>query len=153
MKGLAVVKLMVSLVITLLSGFAGSLITTPSIPIWYASLAKPFFSPPNVVFGPVWTFLYILMGISLFIIWQKRYYRGFVFFGVQLLLNFCWSVLFFGMHMIPAAFADIILLLGVIILYAVVSWKVSRAASVLFFPYIAWVAFATILNGAFWYLN
>jgi translocator protein len=153
MKGITIIKLTISLIITLFTGFAGSLITTPSIPTWYASLTKPFFSPPNAVFGPVWTLLYIFMGISLFIIWQKRYYRGFVLFGLQLLCNFCWSVLFFGMHLIPAAFVDIVLLLGFIISYAVVVWKVSRTASALFFPYIAWVSFASILNAAYWYLN
>jgi translocator protein len=153
MKISAIVKCVIALTITLLTGFAGSLITTPEIPVWYASLNKPFFSPPNAVFGPVWTFLYICMGISLFIIWQKRYYRGFVLFGIQLLLNFCWLALFFGMHQMAGAFADIVLLLGVIIAYAAVVWKVDRTASILFFPYILWVSFAAALNAAYVWLN
>jgi translocator protein len=153
MKGITFVKMTISLLLTIFTGFVGSLITTPEIPVWYASLNKPFFSPPNAVFGPVWTIIYICMGISLFIIWQKKYYRGFVLFGIQLLLNFSWSVLFFGMHDVSGAFIDILLLLCVIIIYAVVVWKVNRSASALFFPYIAWVSFAAVLNGAYLYLN
>ena len=153
MKLSVIISFVIALAVPLAAGFAGSLVTMPSIPGWYATLQKPWFSPPAALFGPVWTTLYVLMGISLFIVWRKRFTRGLILFAMQLVLNFLWTVIFFGAHSITGAFAEIIVLFIIIVVYSISVWKVSRAASVLFLPYIAWVAFASVLPGAYMYLN
>jgi len=158
MKKSDILKLIVSLIICQLAGFVGSLFTTPSIPIWYASLEKPSFNPPNWVFSPVWISLFVLMGISLFLVWQKTlHYPGvssaLFWFGIQLFLNMLWSVLFFGLKSPFFAFVGIIFLWVAIFLTLVKSFKVSRLAGVLFVPYICWVSFAAVLNFSIWNLN
>jgi benzodiazapine receptor len=158
MKKSDILKLIVSLIICQLAGFVGSLFTTPSIPIWYASLEKPSFNPPNWVFSPVWISLFVLMGISLFLVWQKTlHYPGvssaLFWFGIQLFLNMLWSVLFFGLKSPFFAFVGIIFLWVAIFLTLVKSFKVSRLAGVLLVPYICWVSFAAVLNFSIWNLN
>jgi len=158
MKKSDILKLIVSLIICQLAGFVGSLFTTPSIPTWYASLEKPSFNPPNWVFSPVWISLFVLMGISLFLVWQKTlHYPGvssaLFWFGIQLFLNMLWSVLFFGLKSPFFAFVGIIFLWVAIFLTLVKSFKVSRLAGVLFVPYICWVSFAAVLNFSIWNLN
>ncbi len=158
MKKSDILKLIVSLIICQLAGFVGSLFTTPSIPIWYAALEKPSFTPPNWVFSPVWISLFVLMGISLFLVWQKSFhYPGvsgaMLWFGIQLFLNMLWSILFFGLKSPFFAFVGIIFLWVAIFLTLIKSFKVSRLASVLLVPYICWVSFAAILNFAIWNLN
>ena len=158
MKKSDILKLIVSLIICQLAGFVGSLFTTPSIPIWYASLEKPSFNPPNWVFSPVWISLFVLMGISLFLVWQKTlHYPGvssaLFWFGIQLFLNMLWSILFFGLKSPFFAFVGIIFLWVAIFLTLVKSFKVSRLAGVLFVPYICWVSFAAVLNFSIWNLN
>ncbi len=158
MKKSDILKLIVSLIICQLAGFVGSLFTTPSIPTWYASLDKPAFTPPNWVFSPVWISLFVVMGISLFLVWQKSlHYPGvsgaLFWFGIQLILNMLWSVLFFGLKSPFLAFIGIIFLWVAILLTMIKSFKVSRLAGVLFVPYILWVSFAAFLNFSIWSLN
>jgi len=138
-------------------GLAGSVSTAGSVKTWYPSLIKPSWTPPSWVFGPVWTFLYITIALSGWLIWRERARRNItapmtVFF-LQLLLNGLWSYLFFGLRNPGLALVDITGLLLLTAAYAVLSWRVSRAASALFLPYICWVGFATALNYGIWTLN
>lgn len=152
------VKLIISVVVCLGAGFAGSFFTTPAIDAWYVNLNKPSFTPPNQLFAPVWTSLYVLMAISAFIIWRKgwgeKYVRSSILlFAVQLLLNVLWSVLFFGLKMPLNAFIEIILLWVVIMLTIMRFKKLSIIAAALLVPYILWVSFAAFLNYSIWALN
>lgn len=150
-------KLWLSLLLTLGSGGIAGWATASNINAWYRHLAKPWFNPPNAVFAPVWTFLYALMGIALFRIWRKPpgplRKRALRIFFFQLTLNLFWSFLFFYFHWIGIALIDIIVLwLGILI---TIFWFASldRPAAWLLVPYIAWVSFAMLLNGAIWQLN
>lgn len=140
-----------------LTGIIGSLFTTPAIPGWYAQLIKPSFSPPNWLFGPVWTTLYTLMGISVSIIWfsQKNPSRkkALKVFFIQLALNSLWSILFFGLKNPTLAFAEIIILWGFILYIIILFGKINKKASYLLIPYILWVTLASILNLAIAILN
>jgi len=157
MKKLSVWKLIVALAIPLVLGGVAGLITTQAIPTWYASLNKPSFNPPNSVFGPVWTVLYILMGISLYLIWQfpsgESRNRAMVLFGIQMALNFAWSFLFFYFHEMGLALLDIIALWIAIVSMMLLFYKVRPVAAYLNIPYLLWVSFATTLNAAYWHLN
>lgn len=152
------IKFIVSLVFPLGAGFIGSLITTPSIGSWYTTLLKPSFSPPNWIFGPVWTFLYILMGVSLYIVWtsdadrNKKRIAIIVFFG-HLILNTLWSIIFFGLNNPFFGFIEIVILWISILLTALLFLRIKKIAGILFIPYIAWVLFAGILNFSLWQLN
>ena len=137
-------KLILSIGVCLLAGGVGSIFTTSAIPTWYATLNKPSFSPPNWVFAPVWTSLYILMGISLYLIWRKK--KVPFIFWIQLLLNTVWSVIFFGMKNPPLALVDIAALWISIILTIKAFSKINKLASQLLWPYLTWVSFASILN-------
>ncbi len=150
-------KLVISIVICLLAGFLGSLFTTPAIPTWYAGLIKPVFSPPNYLFAPVWTTLYILMGISLYIVWGKKkdqkVKEALKLFAIQLFLNTIWSPIFFGAKNLFLALI-IIIFMWIFILKTIHAFaKVDKKASYLLYPYIAWVSFASILNFSVWFLN
>lgn len=145
------IKLIISLVLCYFVAYAGSTVTTPVIDTWYASLNKPFFNPPNWVFGPVWTLLYTMMGVSLFIMWKKgikgkkeRY--AIQMFFLQLFLNFLWSFVFFGLEQPLGAFIVILLLWGAIFYTIMLFKKIDKTAAQLLIPYIAWVSFATLLN-------
>ena len=146
-----ILKLILSLVICQLAGFIGAIFTMDSIPTWYAALNKPSFNPPNNVFGPVWTILYVMMGISMFLIWKeglknKDVKNAFIFFIIQLILNSLWSVVFFGAHSVFGGLI-IIVLLWLAVLYCIISFrKISRVASILLIPYLLWITFATLLN-------
>lgn len=139
-------------------GGIGSLFTVSAIPTWYASLIKPSFSPPNWLFGPVWTLLYILMGVSVYIVWQKglktKRVRDAIFlFAVQLILNAVWSPIFFGAQNIFLALL-VIVFLWIYILKTVLAFhRIDKTSAYLLYPYIAWVTFATILNFSIWLLN
>ncbi len=153
-----VIKLAVSLLICQLAGLVGSFFTAPSIPVWYASLQKPSFNPPDEVFSPVWITLYVLMGISLYLIWRKPVKERGVkialfYFFVQLALNTLWSILFFGLKSPFLAFIEIILLWITIFLTIMKSYKVTKWAGILLVPYILWVSFAVVLNFFLWNLN
>lgn len=138
-------------------GFVSGKITRENIISWYPMLEKPAFTPPNYLFGPVWTLLYLLMGISLYLIVRQpssaNRTKALTLFSVQLLLNFWWSILFFRFHLIAIALIDIILLLVFIIAMISSFLKVDRTAAHLQWVYLAWVSFATALNMAIWVLN
>ncbi len=150
-------KLVFALAITLGVGAISGFATAANINSWYADLVKPSFNPPNAIFGPVWTILYILMGISLYLIWKKpvseQKTTALRFFFVQLFLNFCWSFIFFYFHQTGWALTDIILLWIMIILTIFSFSKMDKTAAWLLVPYICWVSFATILNAAIFRLN
>jgi len=158
MRGSDILKVVFSILICQAAGFLGSLATTPSIATWYKTLAKPSFSPPNAVFGPVWITLYLMMSISLFLVWRqwgaaKGVRPALIIFFVQLALNTLWSVLFFGLHQPMWAFFEIVVLWLFILLTLILFWRLSRAAGLLLLPYLLWVSFASALNFAIWRLN
>lgn len=158
MKIQNVFKLFISIVIAQLAGIIGSFYTFDSIPNWYKTLIRPEFAPPNWVFGPVWTTLYVLMGISAYIIWSKGYNDKKVKLALsvylgQLLLNALWSILFFGLQDIRSAFIEIIALWLMIALNIFLFGKISKLAGYLLVPYILWVSFASFLNYSFMVLN
>lgn len=155
MKWLPVV---ISIIIANAAGAIGSLFTMAKIPTWYAGLMKPAWNPPSWVFGPVWTTLFILMGIAAALVWLQRgksplARRALVVYGAQLVLNVLWSVLFFGYQSPGAAFICIIALLVMIAYTIRLFWRVRPLAGWLLVPYIAWVSFASILNFTIWQLN
>jgi benzodiazapine receptor len=148
----------VSILICLLAGGIGIIFTSSQISTWYAVLNKPSFSPPNWLFAPVWTTLYILMGISLYLVWKKglktKKVRDAIYnFGFQLVLNAIWSPIFFGMHSLLLALI-VLIAMWIYIVKTIRSFaKVDRTASLLLYPYLAWVSFASILNFSVWLLN
>ncbi len=176
-----IIKLVISILICEGAGIIGSFFTAPAIKTWYVSLEKPFFSPPNWIFAPVWTVLFLLMGISLYLVWVKnwrvetpenesakkawnpiseklwsgtwREENAVAIFVLQLVLNILWSVIFFGLKLPSIASAEI-LMLWVAILYTIVNfYRISKSASFLLLPYILWVTFAAVLNLSVWLLN
>lgn len=164
--------------ISLLAGVIGSVGTAEFISTWYVNLNKPFFNPPNWVFGPVWTLLYIMMGTALYRVWlglaktagvvgwfkyqlqktfgkrkQDRIRSAVIFFLVHLVVNALWSLVFFGMQEIGGAFI-IILLLWLMILYLIYEFiRLDKVAGLLLLPYFLWVSFASILNYSLWMMN
>jgi benzodiazapine receptor len=157
MKVRDMAKLAVSIILCQLAGFLGSLFTTPAIPTWYQTLNKPFFAPPNWIFSPVWISLFILMGISLFYVWQRPGHpqskKALIFFFIQLILNVLWSLAFFGFRLPLLGLIDIVLLWFAILFTILNFFKVSRFAGALLLPYLLWVSFATLLNFSLWILN
>ena len=152
-----ILKLVISMVLCQLAGFLGSLFTTPAIPTWYKTLKKPFFTPPDWIFGPVWISLFILMGISLFMVWRKQDHPQFkialIFFFIQLIFNILWSAAFFGLRSPLLGLIDIVLLWVAILLTIQHCLRISRMAGLLLLPYIIWVSFAVVLNFSLWILN
>ena len=147
-----------SIIICQLAGFIGSIFTTPAIPSWYANINKPSFRPPNWVFAPVWTTLYLLMGIALFLVLRKGLNEkdikiAVAVFILQLVLNALWSFLFFGLESPFAAFIEIIFLWAAILISIILFFQISRVAGALLIPYILWVSFASVLNFAIWQMN
>lgn len=138
-------------------GAAGTLCTNRSVSSWYRTLKKPSFNPPNSVFGPVWTLLYALMGTSASIVITKKSLRGkrlpLTLWGLQLVLNFVWTLLFFCKRSPRAACIEILFLWLAILLTVILFWRVSKLASLLLVPYLVWVTFATVLNYCIWNLN
>ncbi len=137
-------------------GIAGALLTSTDTD-WYQTLTKPSFQPPGWVFGPVWTLLYTLMGVALFRVFVRRSAPGgsaaLTLFGVQLLLNAIWSPLFFGAQAITAALVVIVLMVLAVVATMRSFWGIDRPAAWLLAPYLAWIGFATVLNGALLALN
>lgn len=153
-----VIKLVVCVLVCLGVSYVGSLLTTPSIPTWYAALQKPPFNPPNWIFAPVWLTLFVLMGLSAFMVWDKGLARkevriGLGLFVAQLALNLTWSGVFFALRSPLWAFVDIIALWILILLTTIWFFRVSRLAGMLMIPYILWVSFASVLNLAIVVLN
>lgn len=121
---------------------------------WYESLAKPAFNPPNSVFGPVWSVLYVLIGIAGAKTWRRGHLSvGMLIWAGQMVLNFLWSPFFFGLRMPAVALAIIIALFALVIAFIRNRWNANRASALLFVPYACWVAFATALNASIVYLN
>ena len=175
------IKLLVSVIICELAGFIGAIFTTPQIDSWYKGLNKPNFNPPSWIFGPVWTVLFILMGISLYLVWEKKWepknkiksdkikpwnkisqkflsgswrkVNIVIIFVTQLVLNVLWSIIFFTMHSPAVAFFELLMLWFAIIFTIVNFYRVSKIAALLLLPYILWVSFAGILNCFIWIIN
>ena len=176
-----IVKLIISILICELAGVAGSIFTAPAIKTWYALLVKPSFNPPNWVFAPIWTTLFLLMGIALYLVWSKNWHievkagqaeqktwnplsrklftgswreeNAIAIFVLQLALNILWSVIFFGLKEPGFAFFEI-LMLWFAILYTIANfWRISKPAGLLLLPYILWVTLAAVLNFSLWQLN
>ena len=133
------------------AGIIGSLFTVSSIQNWYAFLNKPSFSPPNYLFGPVWTILYVLMGIAFYLVRKNKF--AVKLFLVHLFFNAVWSIIFFGLHDIALALVDILVMWGMIIAMILKFYPIKKTASYLLLPYIMWVTLATVLNYAVWVLN
>lgn len=135
----------------------GGAVTTPRIANWYAGLAKPAWNPPNWVFGPVWTALYASMAVAAWLVWRRGGLLGaktpLLLFGAQLVLNVLWSCLFFGLQSPGLALVDVFLLWAAIAATMLAFWRQSAIAGILFAPYLAWVAFAGVLNFTIWRLN
>ncbi len=151
-------KLIICVAACLGAGAIGSIFTRQAIPTWYATLEKPVFNPPNWVFAPVWTLLYILMGVAVFLVWRKGWESrqvkiGLIAFLIQLVLNALWSVAFFGLES-PLCGLIVIAVLWMAILFTTLQfYRISRVAGVLMLPYLLWVTFAAVLNESIWLLN
>ncbi len=151
-------RLLGSILICQFAGLLGSVFTTSGSLGWYNDLFKPDFTPPDWVFAPVWTILYTLMGISLYLVWNQGLNKpmirtSLIFFGVQLGLNVLWTLVFFGLHFITGGLIVIILLWIAIFTTIFIFSVISRAATILLLPYIAWVTYAAYLNFEIWRLN
>lgn len=151
-------KLVIAVVICEATGIVSGLLSQSGMSPWFDTLDKPSWNPPGYVFGPVWTFLYLLMGTALWLIWksdapepQKK--SAELSFAIQLFLNFWWSIIFFKFHSPALAFAEIMLLLITILITIFRFAPISRLAAWLLVPYVAWVSFASILNYTIWMLN
>jgi benzodiazapine receptor len=153
----SLIALLISIAVCLGAGALGSVATTPAIPGWYAALAKPTWTPPNVVFGPVWTALYVMMAVAAWLVWRRAGQAPvalpLALFGLQLVANVAWSWLFFGARMPGLAFVEIVVLWCLILAATIACWRVSPWAGVLLLPYLAWVSYACALNFAIWRMN
>jgi len=153
-----IISIIIWIIISFLPGIAGQLATGPAIPTWYATLTRPPIAPPNWIFGPVWTLLYLSMGIAAGLVWNRgigdnRVKFALTIFVIQLILNGLWSFLFFGWHSLHVAFIEIVIL-WVFILFTIIKfYALSKPAGLLLVPYLLWVSFASVLNFSFWWLN
>lgn len=150
--------LIVAIAIPLAVGAVSGTATVQSVSSWYPTLAKPPFNPPAWIFGPVWTMLYIMMGVAAFVVWQRGWGSAGVraaitAFAVQLVLNGLWSILFFGLRSPGLALIEIVVLWLAIAATAVLFWRVATVAGALIVPYLLWVSFAAVLNASIWWLN
>jgi tryptophan-rich sensory protein len=146
------------LALCLIVGGEAARFTVPSVASWYTTLIRPPLAPPNWLFGPVWTVLYVLMAVAAWLVWRgpavgRRTEAALVAWGCQLAVNALWTPVFFGLRMIAPGLAVILLLLGAVGFTCARFWRLNRAAGVLFLPYLAWVGFASYLNAGFWWLN
>jgi tryptophan-rich sensory protein len=155
--GKNLIALAISISLCLLAGGLGAMATTPEIDGWYQTIEKPSWNPPSDVFGPVWTTLYVLMGVSAWSVWKPKGLKAaaipLLLFGLQLILNVAWSWIFFGLHQPGWAFAEIVVLWAAITATAIAFFKTSQPAGWLMLPYWAWVTFASVLNFSIWQLN
>ncbi len=152
------IKLTICLAVCIGSGFIGSFFTRGSIKTWYVFLEKPPFTPPGWLFAPVWFLLYVLMGVSAFLVWrvglnQFHVREGLVIFIIQLVLNSLWSFAFFGLKSTIGGLLVIVPLWTAILLTIINFYRISKAAAYLLLPYILWVSFATVLNFHIYILN
>ena len=146
-----ILKLLLSLLLPFLAGGLGSAFTTPAIPTWYATLNKSVWQPPSWLFGPVWTTLYVMMGLSLFFVIKNR--AAITIFVIQLIFNALWSIVFFGMKNIGGALGVIGLLWMLIAVNIVIFYRLNKVSGLLLVPYLLWVSFASYLNYTIWTLN
>lgn len=151
-------KALAFIIIAEATGAAGSIFTTRAIPVWYPTLNKPAFSPPNFIFAPVWTTLYFLMGIAAYLVFEKGFAKkevkfALLVFALQLILNVLWSFVFFGLKSPGLAFLEIIILWVSILATTLAFYKISKPASYLLIPYLLWTTFAAFLNFAIFRLN
>lgn len=153
------IKLAISLITPQVAGLIGSVFTVSSVTGWYSMITRPELAPPNWIFGPVWTTLFVLIGIALFLVWKKEESQKkkvriaiYLFMG-QLILNTLWSIIFFGLHSPGWAFVEIIFLWLAILATIIAFARVSKLAAWLLIPYITWVSFAAYLNYSIWILN
>lgn len=158
MKKINIKRLIISLILPQLAGLVGSFFTVPAISSWYLNLEKPSFSPPNWIFGPAWVTLYLLMGISIYLVWQKidenqKVKKYLWFFWIHLIFNASWSLMFFGLKSPGLGLINIIIIWLLIIVLIIKFWKINRWSSYLLIPYLAWVSFASLLNYFIWILN
>jgi tryptophan-rich sensory protein len=151
----SLLRLIVSLAVCLGAAALGALMTTPALRPWYADLHKPQWAPPNWLFGPVWTVLYLAMAVAAWLVWGRSGLmdRPMKVFVLQLALNVAWSGVFFGLRSPGAAFAEIIAMWLAILATLIEFWKISSAAGWLLVPYLLWVSFAAVLNFSIWRLN
>lgn len=152
------IKLIVSLILPQAAGGLGAFLMGDSVSAWYTVLEKPFFNPPSFIFGPVWLILYLLMGVSAYLVWKRakeniEARKMMNIYWAHLALNASWTPIFFGLHNIGLAFLNIVVLWALILILIIKFWKISKTASYLLMPYILWVSFATYLNYAIWTLN
>jgi translocator protein len=157
-KRTRIIKLIASILIPQAAGGIGALFTEPAVRTWYVGLNKPAFNPPNWIFGPVWTALFLMMGIALYLVWRdgltdKNRITAVALFGAQIALNLLWSILFFGMHSPLAGLVEIAFLWAFILATMLAFFRVSMAAGLLLVPYFMWVSFASLLNYMLWSLN
>lgn len=152
-----ILKLLVSIILPLSLGAIAGMFTSQSVPEWYATLNRPSFNPPDWIFGPVWTALYVLMGISLFLVWKQDVSKArnlaILIFLLQLLLNFAWSFIFFYFNMIGLALVEIVLLWISIVVMLILFYKIKPISSYINIPYLLWVTFASVLNASYYLLN
>jgi len=152
------VALIINIAITLGVGALGGWATAKSVQTWYPTLNKPSFNPPNWLFAPVWTSLYVLIGIAAYLVWIRRdkivhFPRTVAIYFIQLILNMAWSFIFFYLHEVGFALAEIILLLIVIVVNASMFYKINKWAGLIFIPYFLWVSFASFLTYNIFILN
>jgi tryptophan-rich sensory protein len=154
-----IAKLLIMVAVCVAVGYVSGMVTRESVTTWYPTLEKPSFNPPNWLFAPVWTALYIIMGIAGALVWdridtdEENVKKGLRFFFIQLVLNALWSFLFFWLKNPLIALIEIILLWLMIYETFVQFHKVNKTAAYLFIPYLLWVTFAMVLNGSIWWLN
>ncbi|WP_026712740.1 TspO/MBR family protein [Flavobacterium daejeonense] len=154
-----ITKILTVVVTCLAVGYFSGIVTRSAIVDWYPTLIKPSFNPPNWVFAPVWTLLYIMMGVAAGLVWNRIDFekeivkKALIVFAVQLALNALWSYLFFGLHNPMLAGLEIILLWLMIYETYLQFFKINKISGYLFIPYLAWVSFAAVLNAAIWWLN
>jgi tryptophan-rich sensory protein len=157
MKNINIKKLISALILPQLAGLAGSQFVTPNLDSWYSGLSKPVFTPPNWLFAPAWTTLFVLMGISLYFVYVSEKSKNrdifITFFYIQLLLNFLWNVLFFGLNNPLLGLIEIIILIATVVVTMVYGFKVKKVSGYLLIPYILWLCFATALNIGIFVLN
>ncbi len=151
-------KLLISIIIVFLAGAVGTVSTLPQITSWYAALTKPSWTPPNWAFGPIWSTLYILMGIALFLVWREGLNRknvriAVLIFAAQLIINVLWSLIFFGTHNIFGGLILIIILIAAILVNIIVFYRISKPAGLILIPYLVWVCIAGYLNYSVYILN
>ena len=151
-----IILLLVCIILCELAGASGAIFTVKSVSTWYKKLKKPSINPPSWVFGPMWTLLFALMGVSLYLVINSRvsFFSGEIFiFAVQFVFNILWSILFFGMKRPGYAFIELLFLWSFILETIIVFYPTSHLAAYLLIPYILWVSFAGVLNFLIWKLN